>query len=254
MCGYNRCDFTAMPEKRQHRGPHPEDARLFAAAAWGNLQNATADMSWLLSRGYADKSTLKIVGDHYQLHKRQRMAVMRSACADDALAYRRTHQAEVHEMRGVALYIDGFNVTTTVEAALAGGVLLLARDGCLRDVASMHGSYRKVNETPKAIELIGQTAAELGVARCLWYLDQPVSNSGRLKVLIMQIAAEHNWNWQVEVVASPDRELKDTDEHIATADSAILDRCSHWFNLAAETVRRNVPDACIVAMTPGKSP
>ena len=243
-----------MPEKRQHRGPHPEDARLFAAAAWGNLQNATADMSWLLSRGYADKSTLKIVGDHYQLHNRQRMAVMRSACSDDARAFRRAHRAEVHEVRGAALYIDGFNVTTTVEAALAGGVLLLARDGCLRDVASMHGSYRKVNETPRAIELIGRTATELGIARCLWYLDQPVSNSGRLKVLIMQIAAEHNWNWQVEVVASPDKQLKETDEHIATADSAILDRCSRWFNLAAETVRRHVYGACVVAMTSGRSP
>ena len=242
-----------MPEKRQHRGPHPEDGRLFAAEAWESLQGATADMSWLLSRGYADKSTLKIVGDHYQLHKRQRMAVMRSACADDALAFRRAHQAHVHDVKGVGLYIDGFNVTTTVEAALAGGVLLLARDGCLRDVASMHGSYRKVNETPQAIELIGQTTEDLGIARCLWYLDQPVSNSGRLKVLIMQIAAEHEWNWQVEVVASPDQKLKETDEHIATADSAILDRCSVWFNLAAETVTRHVPDACVVAMISGRS-
>ena len=242
-----------MPEKRQHRGPHPEDGRLFAASEWDSLQKATADMSWLLSRGYADKSALKIVGDHYQLHKRQRMAVMRSACADDALDYRRTHQAEIQDVRDVALYIDGFNVTTTVEVALAGGVLLLARDGCLRDVASMHGSYRKVNETPQAIELIGRTTAELGIARCLWYLDQPVSNSGRLKVLIMQIAGERDWDWQVEVVASPDQQLKATDEHIATADSAILDRCNVWFNLAAETVTRHVPDACVVAMAPGRS-
>ena len=239
-----------MPEKRQHRGPHPEDGRLFAPSARPGLQNATADMSWLLSRGYADRSALKIVGDRYQLHKRQRMAVMRSACSDAALGYRQAHQVDSTDVQGADLQLDGFNIITTVEAALAGGVLLLARDGCLRDVASMHGSYRKVNETPRAIELIGRTAGELGVGSCLWLLDQPVSNSGRLKVLIGRTAGDFGWRWRVEVVPSPDRVLKETDQTIATADSAILDRCRGWFNLTAETVRRNVPEARIVAMAP----
>ena len=239
-----------MPEKRRHRGPHPEDGRLFAAAAGHNLRCATSDLSWLLSRGYADVSALKIVGDHYQLHKRQRMAVMRCACSDDALANRGQHQAPAEAMRDVRLCIDGFNVITTVEAGLAGGVLLRARDGCLRDVASMHGSYRKVNETPGAVGLIGRTIAELGVDRCLWYLDQPVSNSGRLKVLLGQIAGDHDWRWLVEVVPSPDACLKVAVDPVATVDSAILDRCRCWFNLAAATVSRHLPEARIVEMAP----
>ena len=240
-----------MPEKRLHRGPHPEDGRLFAAAAWHDLRRATFDLSWLFSRGYAGTSALKIVGDHYQLCKRQRMAVVRCACSDQALAYRRQHQASAEAMHNAHLAIDGFNVVTTVEAGLAGGVLLHARDGCLRDVASMHGSYRKVNETPRAIELIGRTTAALGLDACLWYLDQPVSNAGRLKTLIVRIAAEHGWRWQVEVVPSPDACLKATDGPIATADSAILDRCQCWFNLAAETVSRHLPGARLVNMTAG---
>jgi hypothetical protein len=33
---------------------------------------------------------------------------------------------------------------------------------------------------------------------------------------------------------------------VATADSAILDRCSAWFNLARETIARGVPQACVL--------
>ena len=51
-------------------------------------------------------------------------------------------------LRGsVELLIDGYNVLTTVESALAHGLLLIGRDGCMRDLASMHGSWRKVDET-----------------------------------------------------------------------------------------------------------
>ena len=83
--------------------------------------------------------------------------------------------------RDKQLLLDGYNVLTTIEAALSGGVVLACRDGCYRDMASIHGTYRKVEETPPALMLIGKIAAELGVASCLWYLDSPVSNSGRLK-------------------------------------------------------------------------
>jgi len=45
----------------------------------------------------------------------------------------------------------------------------------------MHGTFRAVEETQPAIELIGLHLREAGVAACRWYLDSPVSNSGRLK-------------------------------------------------------------------------
>jgi hypothetical protein len=54
------------------------------------------------------------------------------------------------------LWIDGYNVLTSIEAALSGGVILRARDGCYRDMASMHGSYRKVEETISAIHILGE--------------------------------------------------------------------------------------------------
>ena len=78
---------------------------------------------------------------------RQRTAVGRCCCSDAEAARRRSCQVGGERLCGAALWLDGYNVLTTIEAALAGGVILAARDGAYRDMASMHGSYRKVAET-----------------------------------------------------------------------------------------------------------
>ncbi|NQU23599.1 MAG: DUF434 domain-containing protein [Candidatus Nealsonbacteria bacterium] len=235
-----------MPDRRKHRGPHPEDVRLFAMEIWPILHQAVDDLVWLLSRGYAQKSSLKLVGDRYDLVQRQRTAVGRIACSNADADRRREHQVTAEQLAGRPLSIDGYNALTTIEAALAGGVILPGRDGTYRDMASMHGSYRKVAETRPALELLGRTLAKLQTAECLWYLDSPVSNSGRLKKIIEETAAAAGWAWRVELVQDPDAILSETDRIVATADSVILDRCRRWFNLARETVERHVPNACVV--------
>jgi len=238
-----------LPDKRTHRGPHPEDADLFAPSAWPRLREAVADFSWLLSRGYADKSALKLVGDRFALTERQRMAVMRCAASDFALARRQKHQVTSGELRGQPLSLDGYNALTTIEAALAGGVIIEGRDGCYRDLASMHGTFRKVSETVPAITLLSELLAALAVSRCVWYLDRPVSNSGRLKQMILELADERGGDWQVELAQNPDAILSEADDIVATADSVILDRCDRWFNLAREAVTTSLPDTRVVDLS-----
>ena len=237
-----------MPDKRKHRGANPEDAAAFAADRWLGLRQAVADLSWLLSNGYAEKSSLKLVGDRYRLTERQRMGVMRCACSDQALARRKEHEVAPDAVAGQYLLLDGYNVLTTVEAALAGGIIIQGRDGCYRDLASMHGSFRKVAETAPAIELVGRQLADLDVPRCVWYLDRPVSNSGRLKTVIAELAERNGWNWQIELVNSPDMALIDGDEIAASADSVILDRCGRWFNLARRILNSYLPDTHIIVL------
>ena len=239
-----------MPDKRVHRGPHPEDAESFGPSAWPQLREAVGDLSWLLSRGYADKSALKLVGDRFALIQRQRIAVARCACSDFALARRRKHEVPPAELAGKALLLDGYNVLTTIEAALAGGVIIQGRDGCYRDMASMHGTFRAVQETGPAIRMLGDLLAQLGVGRGRWYLDSPVSNSGRLREMIRAIAAERAWNWQVELVTNPDPLLASAGDIVATADSVILDHCDRWFNLARAAVTRALPDVSVVNLSP----
>ena len=236
-----------MPDKRQHRGPHPQDSKLFAAEQVEKLRCAVEEFSWLLTRAYAPDSALKLVGDRYQLTARQRTAVMRSACSDQARADREARR--VQTCSGKALGIDGYNVLITVECALSGGLILRGRDGCCRDLAGIHGTYRKVEETLPALHLIVAQVSELTPAHVDWYLDEPVSNSGRLKALFAELLEDtpHQPNmWNLELLPSPDSALATYTGVIATTDSAVLDRTGPWLDLAGTIIRTQVPNAWTV--------
>ncbi len=238
--------IVSMPDKREHRGRHPEDNRLFAEEKWVVLRLAANDLSWLLERDYAMTSSLKLVGDHFNLTQRQRMALMRSSCGQSKVKLRQDKLVAAAKLAGTILEIDGYNVLTTIEAALANGVILGCKDGCLRDIASMHGSFRKVQETEPALEMIGQFLAKLGVSQCIWYLDKPVSNSGRLKTLMREMAENNGWPWQIELVNSPDGVLARSEHIIITSDSEILNRCRQWYNLVRAIIEKHIPEAYIV--------
>lgn len=222
-----------MPDKRKHRGPAPDDPKLFSAELEDTLRTAARDFCWLLDRGYPDRAALKLVGDRFDLRERQRTGIRRASCSADQAQGRTRKQVDC---RGQRLAIDGFNVLTTVESALAGALVLGCRDGTDRDLASMHGTYRQVHETRPAVEAVGRALAAQGPAEVLWLLDRPVSNSGRLAGTIREVGESLGASWTVELVPDPDPLLKETDAVVASADSAILDACARWTNLAAAVV------------------
>ena len=238
-----------MPDKRTHRGAHPRDAVLFAPEKIDAIQATVADFSLLLGKGYADKSALKLVGDRYNLTHRQRLAVMRSACSKQQFQSRKSRQKDISRISGKRIVIDGYNLLITIEAALSKGIIILCQDACYRDLASIHGTYRKVAETVPAIELIADFLDSTGLTNVLWLLDKPVSNSGRLRALIANMAKDNAWQWTVELVMSPDALLIQTDEIVATSDSAILDSCKQWFNLAAEIITQKLPSTEVLDLS-----
>jgi hypothetical protein len=231
-----------MSDNRSNRGPHPKDHDLFAPSQIDAIRRAMSDFSWLLSRGYARPSSLKLVGDRHQLRERQRVALSRVACSDDEVALRKSKCLDSNAINGATLAIDGFNLITTIEAALSGGLLITCRDGCIRDIASMHGNYRRVSQTQQAIAIIGETLAALNVARAEWYLDKPVSNSGRLKVLLEETAAENDWDWSAELAYDPDSILEQSEAVAITSDSIILNECRHWFNLTGVILEQHISE------------
>jgi hypothetical protein len=238
-----------MPDSRTHRGQHPQDAKLFGPNALESLRSAVADMSLLLTKGYAQTSTLKLVGDRFALTQRQRLAVMRSACSDDQVNARQNKRVEIAEITSEPLVIDGYNLLITVEATMSGGFVFIGRDGCFRDLAGIHGTYRKVSETIPAIELIGRFLERAGISSVQWLLDSPVSNSGRLKTLMNERARENKWPWTVELVISPDALLAKTEQIIATSDSVVLDKCGRWINLARCIIETELPKTNLVDLS-----
>jgi hypothetical protein len=225
------------PDTREHRGPHPSDREFFADEQIPTLRTATTELSWLLSHGYKLTSSMKLVGDRYRLTERQRLAVSRSACSDAALVRRKDHCVSVKHLSNEDVIIDGFNLIISIEAVLSGAPLLVCRDECIRDLSSVHGSYRSVQETESAISLIGEICEQLCPASVLWLLDRPISNSGRLARRIADIAERHGWLWMVEVVFNPDAQIVSSSSIAITSDSSILDRVETWTNLKSYLVQ-----------------
>ena len=212
------------------RGLRDGDDRLFAPQAIAKLKIAQEELRFLLDRGYPAKSAGAYVGSHHQLSARQQLALSRCTASSRQLANREAKNLNRDNLAGQMVHIDGFNQIIGLEVALSGGMLLIGQDGCVRDLAELRGSYRLINQTGTAIGLIRDALRELNVAKAVFVLDEPVSNSGRLKTLI----ADARWNIPIDIriVKSPDSELKRL-HYVITGDSAILDECQSWFNLTA---------------------
>lgn len=232
-----------MPDHRRHRGAHPRDRELFSEASLPALRRAVEDYSWLQTRGYAGASALGLVGDRYQLTLRQRVAVSRVACSDEAVVRRRSRRVSASALEGQALAIDGFNACITLEVALSGGLVLVGRDGAHRDLASVHGSYRRVTETPRALELLVDSLAAYRPASATWYFDRPVSNSGSLAGLLRRRFEALGLDWEAQLVDYADRHVSGPGLISLSADSGVLDLAERWFDLSGSVISGRVPGA-----------
>jgi len=235
-----------VPDRRRHRGPAPRDTELFAPEQGRALRGATSDLSWLYGRGYAEDAALKLVGDRYALVARQRKAVERCACSDADRERRRRKRLRADAVAVRPVTIDGFNCIILCESVLSGAPVFHGRDGALRDLASVHGTWRRVSETARAIEALGALLAEAAPSSVRWLLDRPVSNSGRLASMLREHAEQAGSPWEVELVEGVDAQLADADAVVASADSWVLDRCRAWIDLPRAVLERHAPDAWLV--------
>lgn len=227
-------DYAANMEqtrlRAQCRGLLPEDERNFSTSEQEKLITAQYELQFLLDRGYPLSGAATFVSGRHQLSARQRLALIRTTSAGKTLAQREAKRLTPSEMIGRPIYIDGLNLIITLEVALCDGMLFVAQDGSIRDLAELRGSYRIIPQTETAITLLCEALANLKVSAATILLDAPVSNSGRLKTKL----GEHVWPLPltVELTRNPDVELQALSP-VASGDSVILDRCASWFNLTA---------------------
>lgn len=238
-----------MPDTRSHRGAAPKDGALFGEEMLPALRDAVVELSWLLSRGYAEVSALALVGNRHSLTARQRTAVMRCACTDEQRERRRARAIAPEALGGRDLEIDGFNALIVSESALSGGLVLVGRDRAHRDLASVHGTWRRVEETTRAIEALGEVLARAAPRSVRWRLDRPVGNSGRLRALLAEIADARGWAWEIALDDSPDRALAATSAVVASGDGWILDRAPAWVDLPGAVIAAR-PGAWVVDLAP----
>ena len=226
------------------RGFMPTDERDFSEKALPKLRKAAEEVYFLLNRGYPVTSTTRFIGDHYQLSERQRLALARTVSPEESIRSRKLR--EVTDIAGKTLYIDGFNVIIGLEIAYSDSMLFHCMDGTVRDLAGLHGTYRLISQTDSAIRALLASLGELGVEKAVIYLDQPVSNSGRLRQRILEFAEDIPLSLEVEIENPVDAILK-TKPLVASADAIILDECQQWFNLVKYVVETQIGEYPYIA-------
>lgn len=205
-------------------------------------------MVYLLTRGYAPNSSVEIVGNRYKLNKRQRMAILRISSSEQEIKSRNTKALFPKNLKNQIVSIDGFNLLIILESAMSGAYIFKGRDGTYRDISGVHGSYKRVQKTASVIKLVGDILRELEVEKVEWFLDKPISNSGRLKKNLQEIALEQKFNWEVELVNNPDKVLAESKNIVISADGWVLDQATKWFNLGAFIIEKHQKNLNIIAV------
>jgi len=219
-------------ETPRNRGKQSSDDKLFGTAKMHlKLKSAVEDLSHLLSRGYAQRSALALVGNRYMLNVRQQQSVLGMAASTASIANRGQKNLPVAALKDQSVVIDGFNVLIGLESLLSGGYIFKGMDGFYRDLSSVHGSYKRVQQTARAIELIAEFYVQAEIGQMHWYFDKPVSNSGKLKKLIEDLATEKGYDWQVDLTFATDKDIVAEQKTVITSDAWILDEAVSNFNL-----------------------
>lgn len=220
----------------------PKDEKDFSPAALESLRVASRHVYYLINEGYELKQASTFVGNRYSLSERQRLALARSLATREQLEVRKGK--EKTELAGEEVWIDGFNTIITLEVMLSDSLLFDCMDGTIRDLAALRGTYRIIDETRDAARILFDALEEMNVGTANILLDEPVSNSGRLKALLADMGEGRRLSLDIQILKEVDKALWQK-ANVITSDSIILDHCISWMNLmkrcvgkyAAKTIR-----------------
>ena len=218
------------------RGYVAKDEQYFSPAALEIMRRASRHIAYLINEGYELKSAATFVGNHFMLSERQRLALIRSIDTREQLNLRKPK--EKTSLSGCDVWIDGFNTIITLEVMFSDSPLFDCTDGTIRDLAALRGTYRIIPETEKAVRMLLETLEEMKVNSVHILLDEPVSNSGRLKTLIAEMGENSPFHLDIQLLKEVDKTLWDK-ENVVTSDSIILDHCISWVNLMKKCAEKH---------------
>jgi len=245
MMTYNTIESKVrIMSKTTRRGYVQRDEKEFGDEYRDKLYKAGEDLLYLLNSGYKIKGASTFVGNHFLLSERQRLALVRGISKSEDIKNRKS-KVVTDSLSGKTIHIDGFNTIITLEVALSNSLIIRSMDGTIRDLAGLGGSYSLIDKTDKAIKLIGEKLAEYKVHKAIFYLDKPVSNSGRLKMKILELLENLQFEIEVENINNVDSVLE-TKENVVSSDAIIIDECKSWINMNRHIIDDNGLEAnCI---------
>ena len=187
-----------------------------------NLLAAAREYLWMLTRGYPQKGSLKLVGDKFMLSRDMRQILYRGVSSEKRAAERMKKIGSVRE--GDMVLVDTYNVLFTINNYLLGKPLFISNDGMLRDAGEMRGRIINKPVFTRTIDLLLDVLKEWAGTTFILYLDEPVSHSVRLSIELSKDMVQMEIEGEALTVKSPDHMLKhEHSDAICTSDSAIID-------------------------------
>ncbi len=196
------------------------------------LREAAVDLRYLLNRGYRKESALKLVGDKYQLNKTERLILYRSIYSKSEAESIKKKMLTPDMLTDKDVWIDGFNVLNTVEAALRRELLILCDDGVVRDFSQVYGSYKISQYTMSSISMMMEELKNLEASNVIILYDSQVSKSGIIAAKTRETMWSLGLRGDAEAVKKVDSTLSRIDAVVCTSDSVILLACKQFFDLA----------------------
>jgi len=206
-----------------------------------SLSLAAGELRFLLERRYPRGRSSRLVGDCHALSAAEREVLRRGVVSPQAAARHRAKLRGIEDLAGQPVGLDGHNVLITLESALAGRILVRADDGVIRDIARAASGFRISEETGRAVEIVLSLLAQWGAAEVHFFLDEPVSHSGRLAAIIRDKMAAHGLAGTASAVPVPERQLKAFEGLVASSDGELIETCARPLDLAGLILEKAWP-------------
>ncbi len=234
--------------KNTRRGYVEKDMIEFGCEWSPKLRVASQELNYLLNRGYPTKGSATFIGNHYMLSERQRLALMRVVSSSNDIIMRENKCIPMDKLKNTEVLIDAFNTIITLEVALSNSMVLRCMDSTIRDLAGLRGTYHVIEKTEQALHLIFQMLKVKEVKKVIFYIDSPVSNSGRLKSLIMKTSANYPLLTEAILLYEVDKTLEQK-PYVITSDAIILNKCISWINLNKSIISEHISNAWCINLT-----
>lgn len=186
---------------------------------------AVIDYHYLTQRDYPPKGFLMLVGNRYKLSSRQRTMLYRGIASDKVSGERSKKLISLQDVTNDEIFIDGFNVLTTISSYLLGKPLFISTDQVLRDASELRGKLIFDKKMMEAIVLLNRYLSEFQGEICI-YLDEKVSFYQKV-INHFEETLNPNTGKKVSFRMSQtvDKDLFSLEKRIvATSDSGIIDR------------------------------
>lgn len=195
---------------------------------------AVNDYFFLINKEYPVKSSLKIVGDHYNLNSIERNILLRGISSSIKIMERKKKKINEFEIEGKKVFIDGYNLIFTISNYYSGNFCFIAMDGFIRDCANIGGRNKKKLNFEKSVQIILSFFYELKPEKCIIYFDEPVSKSKEDITIFEKLLDDNKKYFDLVLVKNPDTILSniDSEKIVITSDSVIIDKAkSRIFDL-----------------------